>query len=104
MVGETYPIKNRLKELGGFWNKWEKGWEYAAIALPQLTEFLTALSGVNKQETEEEQRRHPNFEAAHPLNICDTESSQYKEAANEYLTPTADFFQSGNLTLISNAG
>ena len=40
VVGETYPIKDKLKSAGGWWNKWEKGWEFKAEALPELVELL----------------------------------------------------------------
>ena len=44
VIGETYPIKSNLKELGGWWNKWEKGWEYRAADLANVTNFLKSLT------------------------------------------------------------
>lgn len=51
VIGETYPIREKLKSLGGWWNKWEKGWEYKADALQIIVEALKPTPApVNKSE------------------------------------------------------
>ena len=32
LLGETYPIRAKIKELGGKWNKWKKGWTFDSSA------------------------------------------------------------------------
>jgi len=36
VVGETYAIKDSLKAAGGWWNKWEKGWEFKADKIEDI--------------------------------------------------------------------
>jgi hypothetical protein len=50
VIGETYPIRAKLKSLGGFWNKWEKGWEFKGDRLQEVT---AALGAQATQETSE---------------------------------------------------
>lgn len=40
VIGDTYPIKSKLKELGGRWNRFEKGWEFEGSELEKLTKEL----------------------------------------------------------------
>lgn len=36
LTGETYPHRARIKELGGRWNKWKKGWTFDKSAETKL--------------------------------------------------------------------
>ena len=38
LAGETYPFRNRIKELGGRWNKWQKGWTFTKTAEKRVRE------------------------------------------------------------------
>ena len=40
VIGETYTIRHTLKSLGGWWNKWEKGWEFHADKLEAIAAAL----------------------------------------------------------------
>ena len=40
--------------------------------------------GEEIEEPAKDWRKHPELEHRHPLNICDPESNQYKEALKEY--------------------
>lgn len=56
VIGETYKIRHKLKEIGGHWNKWEKGWEYQAGDVDRIAATLTAptLEEVERTEPIEE--------------------------------------------------
>lgn len=41
VIGETYAIRATLKSLGGWWNKWEKGWEFKSADLDTIAEALS---------------------------------------------------------------
>jgi len=41
-----------------------------------------------------ELRRHPELPHDHPLNICDPQGSQYKQALKEYRTPKHEIYSS----------
>ncbi len=101
VIGETKPIKDKLKELGGKFNfrlSCGAGWIFPKSKLSELQSFLSG--GASEEEEEEEtepqeeaqadNRRHPEFEHKHPLNVCDPESGQYKEALKEYLPETME--------------
>lgn len=117
VIGDTKPIKELLKSLGGSFNPRLScgcGWIFSK---KKLEEVQTALINHAKTSTEEPQpeninlpvlytstpsnvqnieeaeiieepakdwRKHPELEHRHPLNICDPESNQYKEALKEY--------------------
>jgi hypothetical protein len=117
VIGNTKPIKELLKSLGGSFNprlSCGAGWIFSK---KKLEEVQTALINHAKTSTEEPQpeninlpvlytstpsnvqnieeaeiieepakdwRKHPELEHRHPLNICDPESNQYKEALKEY--------------------
>lgn len=51
VIGETYPIREKLKSLGGWWNKWEKGWEYKADALQTIVDALKPTTTPPDPET-----------------------------------------------------
>lgn len=51
VIGETYPIRATLKSLGGWWNKWEKGWEFKAADLDKIA---GALRAPDPEQVEEE--------------------------------------------------
>ena len=98
VIGETKPIKDKLKELGGKFNfrlSCGAGWIFPKSKLSELQSFLSG--GASEEEETEPQeeaqadnRRHPEFEHRHPLNVCDPESGQYKEALREYLPETME--------------
>ena len=98
VIGETKPIKDQLKELGGKFNfrlSCGAGWIFPKSKLSELQSFLSG--GASEEEETEPQeeaqadnRRHPEFEHKHPLNVCDPESGQYKEALREYLPETME--------------
>ena len=101
VIGETKPIKDKLKELGGKFNfrlSCGAGWIFPKSKLSELQSFLSG--GASEEEEEEEtepqeeaqadNRRHPEFEHRHPLNVCDPESGQYKEALRDYLPETME--------------
>ena len=98
VIGETKPIKDKLKELGGKFNfrlSCGAGWIFPKSKLSELQSFLSG--GASEEEETEPQeeaqadnRRHPEFEHKHPLNVCDPESGQYKEALKEYLPETME--------------
>ncbi len=95
VIGDTKPIKEQLKALGGSFNPrltCGAGWIFSKKKLEEVTK---ALSGGAKQTeveevqevTEEETkvwRRHPELEHGHPLNLCDPNGGQYKECLKEY--------------------
>ena len=118
VIGNTKPIKELLKSLGGSFNPRLScgcGWIFSK---KKLEEVQTALiNHMQKDEAEEvktesnnlpvlynstpstvetieeaeiieepakDLRKHPELEHRHPLNICDPESNQYKEALKEY--------------------
>lgn len=110
VIGETKPIKDKLKELGGKFNfrlSCGAGWIFPKTKLEELQNFLgggeskeedfetnedgfgvlySDFEQEEAQEAKEEQtdtRRHPEFDHLHPLNICDPESGQYKESLKE---------------------
>ncbi len=102
VVGDTKPIKDQLKALGGKFNfrlTCGAGWIFPKTKLAEVTKALSGEGNEptpepeqpnepQEEETEEEQtdwRRHPEFPFNHPLNICDPESSQYKSCVKEYL-------------------
>lgn len=100
VIGETKPIKEKLKELGGSFNPrltCGAGWIFPKTKLQAIKDYLTANKEKEQtevkeplqvqEETEESATLlHPEFAANHPLNICDPESGQYKECVKEYLT------------------
>lgn len=50
-----------------------------------ILEYLESiLTEEESQEQPREARKHPELEYIHPLNICDPQSPQYKEALKEY--------------------
>ena len=102
VIGETKPIKDKLKELGGKFNfrlSCGAGWIFPKSKLSELQSFLSG--GAKEEEEEEEEtepqeeaqadnRKHPEFEHKHPLNVCDPESGQYKEALRECFPKTME--------------
>ena len=45
VMGETRPIKEELKSIGGaWWNRFEKGWEYKAEKMPEIIALLQKLA------------------------------------------------------------
>jgi hypothetical protein len=96
VIGDTKPIKDLLKSLGGSFNPRLScgcGWIFSKKKLEEVQTALINYAS-NKADTNEilalpaheenETLLHPNLEPLHPLNICDPESSQYKEAVKEY--------------------
>jgi hypothetical protein len=105
VIGDTKPIKELLKSLGGSFNprlSCGAGWIFSK---KKLEEVQTALiNHMQKDEAEEVKTESNNLpvlynstpstvetieeaeiiEHRHPLNICDPESNQYKEALKEY--------------------
>lgn len=82
VIGETYPIREKLGALGGKFNKFLKcgaGWIFPKTKLEELQAVLMPKA----EETDS--RRHPEFPHDHPLNVCDPEGGQYREALEEYL-------------------
>lgn len=61
VMGETRPIKEELKRLGGWWNRFEKGWEFRAEKLDVVAEYLQTL-GTSGTEPENE----PQHEETQP--------------------------------------
>ncbi len=99
VIGDTKPIKDKLKSLGGKFNfrlSCGAGWIFKKSDLERLQKALTPQEEgdtPNRLETEgnliaAQHRgtllRHPELEPAHPLNICDPEGGQYKEALKEH--------------------
>lgn len=94
VIGEkTKEIKEKLIELGGGYNRHLKcgaGFIFSNKRLENVIEYLKSINEV--EQVEEPQQvlkvqnylKHPEVEPMHPLNICDPESGQYKEALKEY--------------------
>lgn len=61
VIGETYTIRHTLKSLGGWWNKWEKGWEFKADMIDEIARALQP-----KEETTPEPESAPEPELTAP--------------------------------------
>lgn len=44
VIGETKPIKEELKAAGGWWNRFEKGWEYKADKAERIINLLKNMA------------------------------------------------------------
>ncbi len=44
VIGETRPIKEELKAIGGWWNRFEKAWEYKAEKAQEIINLLQKLA------------------------------------------------------------
>jgi len=80
LVGDTKPIKDELKEMGGKFNfrlSCGAGWIFPKGKLNELTEFLT-----NRNQDEPEQTQEPEQE----------EKKQVNEGLQEEIKKTLDFF------------
>lgn len=91
VIGDTKPIKDTLKALGGRFNfrlSCGAGWIFPKTKLEEIKKALQAPSAQPEEPTTEEPvkdwRRHPELEQAHPLNLCDPSGGQYKQALKEY--------------------
>jgi len=97
VIGDTKAIKEALKSLGGRFNfrlTCGPGWIFKKSDLNKVTQALSSQApdpdsipeDLTREEAEQiaQEARHPEVEARHPLNICDPESTQYKEALKEY--------------------
>lgn len=120
IIGDTKPLKDKLKELGGSFNprlSCGAGWIFSKKKYDEVVKALQPKTEESTQPTEEkESRQHPEFEHNHPLNICDPESGQYKEAVKEYLNPNThnvDIYKKesngafnipGHLTIFNSSG
>lgn len=90
VIGETKQIKDELKSLGGKFNfrlSCGAGWIFPKTKLAEVQQLLSGGATTEEAQTEPqtENRRHPELEHMHPLNICNPEGGQYKEALKEYL-------------------
>lgn len=59
VIGETYAIKEALKNAGGWWNKWEKGWEFRASDAEKVADVIRAA----KQAQQPTETAEPTEEA-----------------------------------------
>lgn len=94
VIGEISEHYDNLINLGGKYNSrlsCGKGIIFSKKRFEDVKAYFLAQSEASAQQEEEETPEnehvmllHPELEPAHPLNICDPQSGQYKEALKEH--------------------
>jgi hypothetical protein len=64
--GDTYPVKSKLKELGGTWNRTLKGWIFRPADAPALVEALDRDATVVLTDLRETELKRDGSSAAAP--------------------------------------
>lgn len=100
VVGDTKPIKDKLKSLGGWWNRFEIGWEFKRADLEKVTKALqTKIQAPDPETIPEElttEEAEQIEEAPTPQEIAAQETAreiaEYKEEqANQSLAIAANY-------------
>lgn len=99
VVGDTKPIKDKLKSLGGWWNRFEIGWEFKRADLEKVTKALSQGQAPDPETIPEElttEETEQIEEAPTPQEIAAQETAreiaEYKEEqANQSLAIAANY-------------
>lgn len=84
VIGETYALKDILKTAGGWWNKWEKGWEFKADKLEDIKAVLLSAKQPQQQQAE------PEPQQPEPLPEPEQKQDETQDFENLEVLPTPE--------------